>query len=201
MTKRSVKKMSPRTAAQYEKIRTDRKKAILDAALHVFAEEGYHSASIAKVSKKAGVSKGLMYNYFESKEDLLHQLLGDIILKETRIMEFLSKEEFTDESIIALLEHTSDLLKADPKHWKLYFLMSVQPDVMAILLEDHKEIRNIFNAKYVNYFQKKGFEDPMLTLQYFGATWGGIKMSFIMDPEHFPIDQMRKLVINQFIKS
>ena len=196
----SQKNMSPRTAEQFEKIRIDRKKAILDAALHVFAEEGYHSASISKVSKKAGVSKGLMYNYFESKEDLLHQLLGDIILKETRIMEFLGQDEFNDDTIIALLNHTAELLKQDPKHWKLYFLMSVQPDVMEILMEDHKEIQGQFYAKYVEYFQKKGFENPMLTLQYFGATWGGIKMSFIMDPDNFPIDDMKTLVINQFIK-
>ena len=43
--------MSPRTTEQNKKIRVDRKAAILDAALHVFAEEGYHSASISKVSK------------------------------------------------------------------------------------------------------------------------------------------------------
>ena len=45
----------------------DRKKAILDAPLQVFADEGYHNASISKIAKAAGVSKGLMYNYFESK--------------------------------------------------------------------------------------------------------------------------------------
>lgn len=192
--------MSPRTPSQYEKIRTDRKAAILDAALHVFAEEGYHSASISKVSKKAGVSKGLMYNYFESKEDLLHKLLNEIIMKEAQIMKYVSQNEFTDESITALLKDTVQLLKDDPKHWKLYFLMSVQPEVMKILMEDCKDIHATVYSKYIQYFEKKGHENPLLTVQYFGATFGGIKMSFIMDPEHFPIDETTTLLINQFIK-
>ncbi len=192
--------MSPRTPEQFEQIRKDRKKAITEAALEVFAKEGYHNASISKVSKAAGVSKGLMYNYFESKEDLLHQLLDDLILKETRIMEYLGREKFTDESIIALLDHTADLLKSDPQRWKLYFLMSVQPDVMAILMEEHNKMRSQFYARYMDYFQRKGAEDPMLTLYHFGAVWGGVKMSFIMEPETFPIDKIKELVIKQFIK-
>ena len=60
--------MSPRTKQQFEEIRSDRKDQLLDAALHVFAEEGYHSASVSKIAKYAGVSKGLMYNYFHSKK-------------------------------------------------------------------------------------------------------------------------------------
>lgn len=193
--------MSPRTEAQNDKIRIDRKKAIMEAALSVFAEEGYHSASISKVSKKAGVSKGLMYNYFESKEELLHQLLDKIIVKETQIMKYLNQSDFTDDSIISLLDHTVDLLQADPKHWKLYLIMAMQPDVMKILLEDHQEIQAEFYKRYIAYFNSKGDENPMLTMQYFGATWGGIKMSYIMDPENFPITEMKKLIINQFIKS
>ena len=55
--------MSPRTTVQNEIIREERKAQILDAALHVFAEEGYHSASVSKVARRAEISKGLMYNF------------------------------------------------------------------------------------------------------------------------------------------
>ncbi len=65
----------PRTTKQFKDMRTERRVSILEAALHVFAEEGYHSASISKLSKYAKISKGLLYNYFESKEELLKILL------------------------------------------------------------------------------------------------------------------------------
>jgi len=191
--------MSPRTEAQFEKIRVDRKKAILDAALHVFAEEGYHNASISKVSKQARVSKGLMYNYFESKEDLLHQLLNEIIVKETEVMTFLNQDEFTDQTLTDLINHTVDLLKADTKHWKLYFLMSVQPEVLKIIMADHQSLHAEFFAKYLDYFKRKGHKDPMLTFRYFGAAFSGVRMNYILDPDNFPIDDVKNLLIKQFI--
>jgi AcrR family transcriptional regulator len=191
--------MSPRTKSQNQKIRTDRKAAILNAALSVFAEEGYHSASISKVSKAAGVSKGLMYNYFESKEDLLHQLLDEIILKETDIMRYLNEKEFTSETVASFLNYSIELLKEDPSHWKLYLLMAVQPEVMQILMEDHKEIHMEFNLKFMDFFKAQGHEDPLLQFQYFGASFGGLKMSYVFDPVNFPIDKVGELIIKQFI--
>jgi AcrR family transcriptional regulator len=47
-----------------------RERQILDAAVHVFSEHGYHSASMDEVSEVAGVSKPMIYAYLGSKEDL-----------------------------------------------------------------------------------------------------------------------------------
>ena len=67
--------MSPRTPTQFAEIRENKKKEILSAALDLFANEGYHQASIARIAKKANISKGLIYNYFNSKEELLKELI------------------------------------------------------------------------------------------------------------------------------
>jgi TetR/AcrR family fatty acid metabolism transcriptional regulator len=48
-----------------------RRAQILDAAVTVFAEKGFHRATTKEVAKVAGVSPGTIYNYFDSKEDLL----------------------------------------------------------------------------------------------------------------------------------
>lgn len=63
--------MSPRTKAQNKEIREQSRQQIIDAAFELFAETGYQKTSIAAISKKAGISKGLIYHYFESKEDVL----------------------------------------------------------------------------------------------------------------------------------
>jgi AcrR family transcriptional regulator len=47
-----------------------RERQILDAAVHVFAERGYHSASMDEISDVAGVSKPMIYAYLGAKEDL-----------------------------------------------------------------------------------------------------------------------------------
>jgi TetR/AcrR family fatty acid metabolism transcriptional regulator len=63
---------------------TERKEdRILEAAVRVFAERGYHGGSMATVAQEAGVAAGTIYLYFERKQDLLITLfrrdLGDYI--------------------------------------------------------------------------------------------------------------------------
>lgn len=54
-----------------EKISQIRKQQIIDKALTLFLEEGYHAISIAKLAKELNMAKGLLYYYFDSKETLL----------------------------------------------------------------------------------------------------------------------------------
>lgn len=54
----------------------DKKKTrIMDAALRVFARDGYHRATVDAIAELAGVGKGSVYRHFKSKEDLLKSLL------------------------------------------------------------------------------------------------------------------------------
>jgi AcrR family transcriptional regulator len=55
----------------------DRRREVLDAALRVFAEAGFRRASLNAVSDEAGVTKGCLYHYFDSKEDLLLALMRE----------------------------------------------------------------------------------------------------------------------------
>jgi AcrR family transcriptional regulator len=51
---------------------------ILDAALRVFGDEGYHQSSIDRITKRAGCSRVSFYQYFSSKEDVFRHLAGQI---------------------------------------------------------------------------------------------------------------------------
>jgi len=59
-----------------------RRKAILDAAMALFDRQGYASTTIDEVAAAAGISKGSIYNYFESKQDLFTQLFNQAILQD-----------------------------------------------------------------------------------------------------------------------
>lgn len=50
----------------------ERREQILDAALRIFAEKGFAGASIRDIAKEVGVTEGLIYHYFESKDQLLN---------------------------------------------------------------------------------------------------------------------------------
>jgi TetR/AcrR family fatty acid metabolism transcriptional regulator len=55
-------------------IATDKRKLILDAAVRVFAEHGYHGARVGDIAEDAGVAHGLLYHYFASKDDVLRTI-------------------------------------------------------------------------------------------------------------------------------
>lgn len=61
--------MTDRSIAQ-----ADKRKRILDAAIRVFAEHGYHGARVGDIAEDAGVAHGLLYHYFASKDDVLHTI-------------------------------------------------------------------------------------------------------------------------------
>jgi AcrR family transcriptional regulator len=52
-------------------MKDDKTTIILNAAIKIFAEKGYQYATIAEIAKEAGISKGLIHFYFESKLDLI----------------------------------------------------------------------------------------------------------------------------------
>ena len=67
--------MSPRSAKQFKDIRKQKTELIMETALELFAENGFHATSMSQIAKKAGISKGLAYNYFENGE--IAYLFGD----------------------------------------------------------------------------------------------------------------------------
>ena len=55
----------------------DRRRQILDAAIRVFARQGFHSTRVADIADEAGVAYGLVYHYFTSKEQVLNELFSE----------------------------------------------------------------------------------------------------------------------------
>jgi AcrR family transcriptional regulator len=50
---------------------TDKRRVILDAAVRVFARDGYHTSRVGDIAEEAGIAHGLLYHYFASKEEVL----------------------------------------------------------------------------------------------------------------------------------
>ena len=55
----------------------DKRRLILDAAIRVFARRGFHACRVSDVADEAGVAYGLVYHYFDSKEEILNTLFRE----------------------------------------------------------------------------------------------------------------------------
>lgn len=64
----------------------DKRAKILDAALHLFVEKGFHATPTSAISTAAGVSAGILFHYFKTKEELIYTLFLETKLELYRVM-------------------------------------------------------------------------------------------------------------------
>ena len=55
----------------------DKRRSILDAAVRVFARQGFHTCRVSDIADEAGVAYGLVYHYFDSKDEVLNTLFEE----------------------------------------------------------------------------------------------------------------------------
>jgi AcrR family transcriptional regulator len=65
---------------RFRRRKEDRPQEITEAALAAFAEKGYAATRVDEVAKRAGVSKGLLYLYFKTKEDLFKAVIRSFVV-------------------------------------------------------------------------------------------------------------------------
>jgi len=117
----------------------------MDAAIKVFAEKGYHSATLDEVAQKAEFSKGALYLYFTNKEDLLFSIINDAISQWIELITLLMSgtKRFREELHELFLETARELFKKPDLH----VLFSAQLAVLfqALSEERRQEIIGIHN--------------------------------------------------------
>ena len=113
----------------------DKRRLILDAAVRVFARQGFHHCRVSDVADEAGVAYGLVYHYFDSKEEILNTL-------------FLERWEIMLEAIAEI--DARDL----PVREKLYSIAGFiidsyrhDPDLMKVIIVEVTRAANSFGAR------------------------------------------------------
>ncbi len=99
-----------RSVAQEEK-----RRQILDAAVRVFARDGYHTSRVGDVAEEAGVAHGLLYHYFGSKEEVLETVFRENwreLLERFRAVE--SSDERADEKLAGIAKILLRTWRNDP---------------------------------------------------------------------------------------
>lgn len=192
--------MSPRTEKQFEAIREEKRAKILDAALELFGNEGYHNGSISKVAQKAGISKGLVYNYFESKEEIVREILNTGIEEMLKIFDTNHDGVLEKSEIEFFLNEMFEHLKNNQKFWKLYFSISLQPEIYPLIREKIDELSEPIMSMVIQYFEEMGFENPQTETMIFAALLDGIGFHFIMDPDNYPLETVKQTLIERYVK-
>lgn len=194
----------PRTPRQYEEIRNEKKKLILDTALELFANQGYASTSISKIAQKAGISKGLMYNYFESKDELLRTIMNDFIDEMIGLLDPNRDNSLDDDELSNLIDYFFELIKNRREEMKLFYQLSLQPDVMNLLTQDAMLEKSIkYKKMYVDNLMSKFPDDPVSAMINLISIFKGFALIYVFTPESYPdeiLEHYKKHLKDMFVK-
>ena len=190
--------MSPKTVVQNKIIRQEKKDLILRTALILFAEEGYHASSVNKIADKANISKGLIYNYFESKEDLLRNIITNIM---DRYMEKYPPIDSSpnDSHIEYFIDQSFEFILEDKSRAKLLFSLTAQSMVMDVMTKIAIQKAEPFMNNVMKFFEIKNYDDPEGMMHYFFSTLEGVQLHVTFNPL-YPIDKVKKILKKQFLK-
>ena len=178
----------PRTKEQNKEIRDKTKKLILDSALKLFAEKGFQTTSMSDIAELAGVSKGLAYNYFDSKQHLVEEIFKNFMSVFAEL--YLPAQEEQDPYI--RLEKYTDItfrwLKDGFDFWRMIFALWLQPGVFERSTEFMTDFFSEVFTEIEKIFKEIGMPDYIAESRIYGALLDGISMEYILDKDNYPID-------------
>ncbi len=191
--------MSPRTQEKFLKIREVTRQKIMDSALELFANEGYHPTSISDIARKAGVSKGLMYNYFESKEVLLKEIIFSGINFLADSFDPNRDGILTHEELIHFIRQSFKLVREHTTYWKLYFMVMYQPHVITLFEEELQQTLSYYLTMIEQFFIRQNASDPLTEARFFGSLMDGVFMNYVLDPQNFPLDTIEEKIVKLYL--
>lgn len=189
--------MSPRNQAQNEAQRAQTQQLILMAGLKAFAEKGYASASMSYIAKEAGVSKGLSYHYFKSKEDLLHGIF-EMLMGMADGIEAVWEGKSAKEKLKVTVEMSFGFIREQPDTMRFMTSLALQPEVTENLKEliAKQKLANI--EVYAELFKELGYHNATAEAYAFGALIDGTVLGFLALGEDYPLDAMQQKILNKY---
>jgi AcrR family transcriptional regulator len=115
----------------------DKRRVILDAAVRVFARQGFHACRVSDIADEAGVAYGLVYHYFQSKDQVLDTLFlerWNVLLQAIRETD--AREVHPREKLHAIASFIVDSYRHDP-------------DLMKVIIVEVTRAANSFGASHL----------------------------------------------------
>jgi len=120
----------------------DKRRIILDAAIRVFAREGFHRCRVSDIAREANVAYGLVYHYFRSKDEILDTIFSErwALLVET--IETVDKEDLpVREKLHTIASFIIDSYQHDP-------------DLMKVIIVEVTRAANTFGSHHLDEIRR-----------------------------------------------
>jgi TetR/AcrR family fatty acid metabolism transcriptional regulator len=186
--------------------KAEKKKAILEAAVQVFAEYGYHNAKMAKIAEVAGVGAGSLYLYYKNKANILEQIFNNLWQELAQKQEsMIARTDLTPlEKLDGLIDLVFDMFANNASLALVYVTEKhLCHDTSSCFFSSKKHDEHPSHRQYMDNVekmiieaQKAGIINPHISAKAFRHfTYGGIDhllLEWAQAPDALPLDVIRQ---------
>ncbi len=192
--------MSPRKKEDNLLIKEQRRTEILDISLRLFANRGYESTTIAQIAKEAGISKGLIYNYFDSKEDLLKSLVFDLNSMESTFWEDIQNED-PQKMLENIFSSYFQMLTQNKDKLRLITALTFQIEKFDFIQDLASQKMNTYLSLFEDLLTKLKFKDPKNEAMVLGLLFDGIATQYLVIHNDYPLNEIKEYLFNKYCKN
>ena len=179
---------------------TNQKDRIVQTALKLFAKHGYSNTPISLIAKTAKVSQGLMYNFFQSKEELLKEMMMIGFADIHQSMVSYAQEKDPVKAIELHILKTIEIIKQHQEFWKLLHSIRLQEKVLGSMKKSFQEVVTATTSEFQKVFKKMGYRKPELEAILFLAQIDGLVILYLQD-DTLPIDKLGQQLILRYTQT
>ncbi len=180
----------------------ENKKKILESSIRLFSEKGIHQATLADIAAAAGISKGTLFYYYKSKDDLLYDILDISTNEITDLIANVIQESNGQVTKEMFLLAFNSLLKYD-------FLMKINYYIVEQALLENEIFKDKFRIKYQNWRDDIATMIDKLKLELNGAkrdakaaillaAIDGLSLQYLLDPAAWDMDAVCSELADMF---
>jgi TetR/AcrR family acrAB operon transcriptional repressor len=189
---------------------------LLDAAEHLFQEQGVSRTSLQDIAKRAGATRGAIYWHFKDKADLFNAMMERVTLP---LEERVHRASFTPEGVPDISDPMSEIRQAtdhclsqlvnDPQTRRVIEVATQKveyvEELRAVRLR-HLSVRDGFLARFEHSIEAaaklRGLTLPISTecaAQGFHALMDGVIQNWLLDPQAFDLQDVGRSVITVYL--
>jgi AcrR family transcriptional regulator len=175
----------------------NKKQDIVVAALKLFATRGYASTPVSLIAKTAGVSQGLMYNFFSSKEELLREMIKLGAEDIATSMQGYRTVSNAKDAIRMHVQKTMAIIQEKKEFWKLLHAVRLQRLVLGAVEDQFQQIVRTTTATFEKVFRQLKYPNPKLEAVLFLTQIDGLVILYLQD-ENIPLKKLAQQLINRY---
>ncbi len=167
------------------------KQKIFTAAMTLFESQGYFATTVEQITTEAGVSKGLVYNYFKSKDELLVGLIDDATDKMASVAKTFDSGDSMEESLLLFVDNYFSFLRNERQFLKLQLTLALMPELNEVVSKPQKQRSALLLKMVHGWFSRAKVAESKSKARLLLAMLDGIALHYLFIYDRYPLTSMK----------